>query len=280
MTTVLVFLSGCRAIGGCDSADDAEATPAREPKKKGAKRRRRRARSASATATASTLATALPTALPTAFPTAMAIPTATASAVVTTTVEPSGPHPGLLDPSRANMRAPATFQVRFETTKGPIHLTCHRSWAPHGADRFYSLVKIGFFRDVALFRVMRNFIVQWGIHGDPKVSEAWRRAELPVDKATQSNRRGTLAFAMASKPTTRTTQLFINLQDNARLDKRGHAPLCIVSDGMNVVEAFHAGYGSKLDVQQDAIRSGGNAYLRGAWPKLDYITAATVLGGP
>jgi peptidyl-prolyl cis-trans isomerase A (cyclophilin A) len=189
-------------------------------------------------------------------------------------------HPGLLDPAQASMRAPAEFTVRYDTTKGPITFVCHRKWAPFGADRIYALVKIGFFRDVALYRVKPGFVVQWGIHGDPAVNAAWKKATLPVDPVVATNKRGTISFAMASKPTTRSTQLFINTGDNRRLDSLGFAPVCEIESGMAVVDGLFSGHGEKVTSKQARIMAEGNAYLRREWPGLDYIASATVLGSP
>ena len=153
---------------------------------------------------------------------------------------------GLLDPSKASETAPDTFKVKFETTKGAFTVQVNRKWAPLGADRFYNLVKVGFFSEVAFFRAISGFMVQFGIHGDPKVAAAWRPARIkddPVDSKVASNTRGKLTFAMAG-PDTRTSQLFINYSDrNARLDGMGFPPIGEVIEGMSVVDSLHTGYG-------------------------------------
>jgi len=191
---------------------------------------------------------------------------------------PRSTHPAMTDPSKATTQAPDAFKAKFETTKGDFVLDCTRAWAPHGVDRFYNLVRIGFFDDVALFRVVKGFVVQWGIHGDPKVSAAWQRANIPPDPPKQSNTRGMVTFAMGGSPDTRSTQLFINYGDNANLDAMGFAPICKVSEGMDVADSFYSGYGERITSMQGAIAMGGNAYLAKSWPKLDYIKTANIVG--
>ncbi len=191
---------------------------------------------------------------------------------------PQSTHPAMTDPSKATEKAPETFQARFVTTKGDVVFDCTRAWAPNGVDRFYNLVKIGFFDDVALFRVAKGFVVQWGIHGDPKVNVAWREANLPEDKPTQSNTEGMLTYAMAGSPDTRSTQLFINYGDNSSLDAQGFAPICKVSQGMDVAKSFNGEYGERVTNMQGNIQSQGNAYLHEKWPNLDYIKTASIVG--
>lgn len=191
---------------------------------------------------------------------------------------PQSTHPAMTDPSKATEKAPDKFQAKFETTKGDVVFECARDWAPNGVDRFYNLVKIGFFDDVALFRVAKGFVVQWGIHGDPKVSAAWRNANLPPDPPKQSNTRGTLTYAMAGSPDTRSTQLFINYGDNSSLDAQGFAPICKVTTGMDIAESFYGGYGERVTGKQGQIQTQGNAYLKEQWPELDYIKTATIVG--
>lgn len=192
---------------------------------------------------------------------------------------PQSTHPAMKDPSKATEKAPETFRAKFTTTKGDIVFECTRSWAPNGVDRFYNLVKIGFFDDVALFRVAKGFVVQWGIHGDPEVSKVWRDANLPPDPVVQSNKRGMLTYAMAGRPDTRSTQLFINYGDNASLDGQGFAPLCKVVEGMETADAFNGEYAERVTGMQGEIQSKGNAYLREKWPNLDYIKTAVIAGG-
>jgi peptidyl-prolyl cis-trans isomerase A (cyclophilin A) len=189
------------------------------------------------------------------------------------------PSPALLDPSLANEQAPASYRAKFDTTKGAILFECTREWAPYGADRFYNLVKIGFFDNVAFFRVVKGFVTQWGIHGDPAVAKAWEKARLAPDPVKESNQRGTLTFAMAGRPDTRTTQVFLNFGNNARLDGMGFAPLCKVVEGMDVADALFAEYGEQVTSKQGEITAKGNAYLKDAWPNLDYVKSATIVGG-
>lgn len=191
---------------------------------------------------------------------------------------PQSNHPAMLDPSKATEKAPETFRAKFETTKGDIVFECTRAWAPNGVDRFYNLVKIGFYDDVALFRVAKGFVVQWGIHGNPKVSAAWQRANIPPDPVKQSNTRGMLTYAMAGRPDTRSTQVFINYADNKSLDSQGFAPICKVVEGMAVADSFYSGYGEAVTEEQGPITMQGNAYLKEKWPNLDYIKTATIVG--
>jgi len=199
--------------------------------------------------------------------------------VATTSAFAQSKHPAMTDPSKASDKAPDTFRAKFTTTKGDIVFECTRAWAPNGVDRFYNLVKIGFFDDVAFFRVAKSFVVQWGIHGDPKVSAAWREANLAPDPVVESNMRGMLTYAMAGRPDTRSTQLFINYKDNVSLDKQGFAPICKVVEGMETADAFYGDYAERVTGMQGEIQEKGNAYLKEKWPNLDYIKTATIVGG-
>ncbi len=176
-----------------------------------------------------------------------------------------------------NEEAPAQFRVKFETTQGPVVIEVVREWAPLGADRFYNLVKTGYFDDNAFFRVIPGFIVQFGINGDPEVSNKWQKANIQDDKVKKSNRRGYLTFA-TSGPNTRTAQMFINLTNNPRLDGMGFAPIGHVVDGMDALDSLYSGYGEGAPrgrgPAQDRIYSEGNPYLKQNFPKLDYITSA------
>ncbi len=179
-----------------------------------------------------------------------------------------------------NLTAPATFKAKFETTKGDVVIEVHRDWAPNGADRFYSLVKAGFFDDVRFFRVIDGFMAQFGIHGDPKVSAAWREKKMADDPVKSSNKRGFLTYAMAG-PNTRTTQLFINYGDNARLDAAGFPPFGQVVTGMDVMDKIYSGYGegapNGMGPEQGRLQAEGNEYLKKEFPKLDYIKNATLV---
>lgn len=186
-------------------------------------------------------------------------------------------HPAMQDPAKANETAPATFTAKFETTKGDIEFECTRDWAPHGVDRFYNLAKIGFFNDVAFFRVIKGFMAQFGIHGNPDVSKKWKSANLKVDPVKQSNTKGMLTYAMAGSPTTRSTQLYINYGNNARLDAQGFAPICKVSKGMDIAEKLYNEYADKPSSHQGDIQEKGNAYLKEAWPELDYIVKSSIV---
>ncbi len=186
----------------------------------------------------------------------------------------------LKDPSKLTEKAPETFKVNFDTTKGDFTLEVTRAWAPLGADRFYNLVKSGFFTDVAFFRVIEGFMVQFGIHGDPAVAAAWRPARIQDDPVKESNKPGYISYAMAG-PNTRTTQLFINYGDNARLDGMGFAPFGKVVEGMDVVNSIYSGYGegapSGMGPDQGMVQTKGNTYLKADFPKMDYIKSARLL---
>lgn len=190
------------------------------------------------------------------------------------------PNPALLNPAQANAKAPEQFKVKFETTKGAIVVEVNRAWAPRGVDRFYNLVKIGYFNDVAFFRVIDGFMAQFGIHGDPKVNEKWEPARISDDPVKESNVRGAISFATGG-PNTRTTQLFINYGDNSQLDHSGFAPFAKVIEGMEVVAALYKGYGEGAPQgrgpSQQLTQSQGNSYLRTQFPKLDYIKRASVV---
>lgn len=171
-------------------------------------------------------------------------------------------------------QAPDTYQVRFDTSAGPFVVSVKRELAPRGADRFYRLVKDGYYDDLRVFRVVDGFVAQFGMAGDPQVNAKWRDATFPDDAVKSSNKKGTLTFA-TSGPDSRTTQLFINLADNERLDRMGFAPFGEVSEGMDVVTKFYSGYGEAP--QQPRIAAQGNRYLDAQFPKLTKITSARVV---
>jgi peptidyl-prolyl cis-trans isomerase A (cyclophilin A) len=186
----------------------------------------------------------------------------------------------LKDPAALKETASATYKVTFDTSAGSFVVEVHRDWAPHGADRFYNLVKNGFYDNARFFRVISNFMVQFGISGDPAVSAVWRNARIPVDPVKQSNKRGFITYAMGGSPDTRTTQVFINFQNNANLDGLGFAPFGEVVSGMAVVDKLHSGYGEGAPrgkgPDQGRIQTEGNAYLMKDFSNLDYIKKASV----
>ena len=181
----------------------------------------------------------------------------------------------LKNPAALKDVAPAEYRAMFDTSAGPFVVLVHRDWAPKGADRFYNLVKYGFFDNARFFRVVRNFMVQFGINGDPAVQDPWRTANLTDEPAKQSNKRGAITFATAG-PNSRTTQVFINFKDNGFLDAQGFTPFGEIVSGMEVVDKINAEYGEQPD--QGLIQRQGNAYLNKAFPKLDYIKKATIEG--
>jgi len=181
----------------------------------------------------------------------------------------------LMDPAQLKETAPAKFQVKFETSKGEFIVEVTRAWAPNGADRFYNLVKNGYYDGCRFFRVVENFMVQFGINGDPKVNAVWKSAQINDDPVKQTNMRGYVTYAKTNAPNSRTTQLFINFKDNSPLDNQGFAPFGAVSKGMAVVEAINSKNGEKPD--QSRIQAEGNTYLEKAFPSLDYIKTATIV---
>jgi peptidyl-prolyl cis-trans isomerase A (cyclophilin A) len=185
----------------------------------------------------------------------------------------------LANPASLTAQAPAIYKVKFDTSKGAFVLEVHRDWAPNGADRFYNLVKNGFYDGDRFFRVISGFMVQFGINGNPKIAARWEDANIPDDPATQSNQPGYITFATRG-PNTRTTQVFINYGNNRSLDNQGFAPFGRVISGMPVVNALYSDYGEGAPQgegpSQGLIQSQGNAYLIKQFPKLDYIKKATI----
>lgn len=180
----------------------------------------------------------------------------------------------LLNPASLHATAPADFKAEFGTTKGNFVVEVHRDWAPMGADRFYNLVRGGFFTNAAFFRVVPNFMVQFGLNANAAVNGAWRNANLRDDPVKQSNKRGYITFATAG-PNTRTTQLFINFKDNGFLDSQGFAPFGEVVEGMDVVDKINSQYGETPD--QGAIQSQGDAYISKNFPNIDKIKSARIV---
>jgi peptidyl-prolyl cis-trans isomerase A (cyclophilin A) len=187
---------------------------------------------------------------------------------------------GLGNPAALKEQAPAIYKVQFDTSKGSFVIEVHRDWAPIGADRFYNLVKNGFYDDARFFRVVEGFMVQFGVNGDPKVSATWRNARMKDDPVRISNKRTFVTFATAG-PNTRTTQVFINFGDNSNLDGQGFAPFGQVVSGMKVVDSLYNGYGEGAPQgrgpDQGRVQSEENAYLASAFPNLDYIKKATIV---
>ena len=189
----------------------------------------------------------------------------------------------LLSPDDASMnqRAPEVVHVRLETTKGIIRLELHRSWSPHGVDRFYNLVRHGFYDQAPVFRVRAGMWAQFGINGDPKIAQVWRNRTIPDDPRVESNVRGTVAFAFKD-PNGRSTQVFINLRDNsANHDKEPFVPIAKIVAGMEVADALYSGYGEQSGGgirggKQDPLFAGGNKFLKEKFPLLDYIVKASV----
>jgi peptidyl-prolyl cis-trans isomerase A (cyclophilin A) len=185
----------------------------------------------------------------------------------------------LANPASLNEKAPAVYKVKLDTSKGAAVIEVRRDWAPNGADRFYNLVKNGFYDDTRFFRVISNFMVQFGINGDPAVSAPWRTATIKDDPVKQSNTRGMITFA-TSGANSRTSQVFINFADNSPLDGQGFSPFGKVISGMNVIDALYSGYGEGAPrgrgTDQGRIQRDGNAYLAKDFPNLDYVKKATI----
>jgi peptidyl-prolyl cis-trans isomerase A (cyclophilin A) len=178
-------------------------------------------------------------------------------------------------------KAPEVYRVEFDTTRGKFVVEVNRAWSPRGADRFHELVNASFYDQGRFFRYVRNFIVQFGLNGDPKINQLWSTRRIPDDPVKHANERGTLAFAK-SDVNTRTTQVFINLKDNsAVLDSQGFSPFGRVVEGMEVVDGLYSSYGEGPPrgngPDQSMIHTEGNAYLARQFPRLDYIKIARVM---
>jgi len=198
----------------------------------------------------------------------------------TTAAKPAATYDrALLNPALLKDKAPDTYQVKFDTTRGEFTITITRAWSPLGADRFYNLVKHHYFDNARFFRVLPGFVVQFGLNANPAVTAVWKKATIKDDPRNQSNKPGTLVFATAG-PNTRTTQLFINLNDNgSSLDSQGFTPFGQVDgDGMKVVGMLYDQYGDTAGMDQENITKGGEKYLATKWPKLDTIKSATLIG--
>ena len=180
----------------------------------------------------------------------------------------------LKNPSALKERAPAVYKVKFDTSAGVFEVEVHADWAPNGADRFYNLVKNGYYDGCRFFRVVTGFMVQFGINGDPATQRNWVDATIPDEPVKQGNGRGLITFAKSAAPNSRTTQVFINFKDNSFLNRQGFSPFGRVIGGMEVVDKVYSGYGEQPE--QGRIQAEGNTYLTKAFPKLDYIKKATI----
>ncbi|MEN8137766.1 MAG: peptidylprolyl isomerase [Bacteroidota bacterium] len=181
------------------------------------------------------------------------------------------------------IESPEYFRARFETSQGNFEIESRKEWSPRAVERLYQLIKSGYYTDIALFRVIPNYIAQFGIHNDSTVNHAWEKFSLPDEPLKKENLKGTISFARGGKES-RSTQLFINLNNNSpRLDTisfmgvKGFPVVAQITSGMEVVEMFYEGYGSELDDKQDSINKYGNKYLRKNYPKLDYINKAYII---
>jgi cyclophilin family peptidyl-prolyl cis-trans isomerase len=184
----------------------------------------------------------------------------------------------LLTPAALTAKAPALFKAKFDTSKGAFTVEVHRDWAPLGADRFYNMVTNGFFSGVRFFRVIPNFMAQFGINGNPAVTAAWNKIDLKDDPPNkQSNTRGFITYGTTGRPDSRGTQVFINYKDNAFLDAQGFVPFGQVVEGMDIVDMLNAEYGSGPQNAQGRISAEGNKFLIASYPKLDFIKTATVV---
>lgn len=199
----------------------------------------------------------------------------------------------LMNPAEAKEQAPAAFKINFDSSAGLFVVEMHRDWAPFGVDRVYNLVKRGFYDECRFFRVIPDYIVQFGVSGEPEIHNVWRLARIPDDPANkprplggpsstgQSNKKSYLAFVQPAGVDRRTTQLLINLVDNPGLDRQGVAPLGQVVSGMDVVEKIHSGYGELTPTgkgpELNRLFAEGNAYLAKEFPRMDYIKTATIV---
>jgi peptidyl-prolyl cis-trans isomerase A (cyclophilin A) len=203
-----------------------------------------------------------------------------ASLLLALTVAAPAYSQSLGNPAALKEQAPPVYKVEFETSKGPFVVEVHRDWAPNGAERFYNLVKNGFYDNTRFFRVIEGFMAQFGVNGDPKVSAVWRESRIKDDPVKVSNKRTFVTFATAG-PNTRTTQIFISYGDNSNLDSQGFSPFGQVVSGMKVVDSLYSGYGEGAPggrgPNQTRVQSEGNAYLASSFPNLDYVKKATIV---
>jgi peptidyl-prolyl cis-trans isomerase A (cyclophilin A) len=195
--------------------------------------------------------------------------------MVASTLVAAGPEK-LTEPAKLKAKAPDAFKAKFETTQGTFIIEVHRDWAPNGADRFYNLVKNGYYDGEKFYRVVPGFVVQWGIHGDPSIAGKWMHSVIPDDPVKETNKRGFVTYTQSGQPNTRSVQLFINLGDNSRLDSMGFAPIGKVIEGMDVVDKLYGGYADGLTKLQGRIAEEGNAFLEKNYPQLDAIKKAVI----
>ncbi|TNE86613.1 MAG: peptidylprolyl isomerase [Deltaproteobacteria bacterium] len=208
-------------------------------------------------------------------------PVAVDTETLTPTPLPAGAHPALTDPNQANETAPDVFKAKFQTNEGDFVVEVRREWSPIGADRFYNLVKIGYFDDTRPFRNIGEFMVQFGIHGSAPVNDVWKEARIKDEPVVLENRRGVITFAKCGAPNCRSTQLFINHKDNLMLDRQGFSGFGRIVEGMDVVDKLYPCYGEGAPrgkgPRQDLIQTYGNAYLDAGWPLLSKIEKATIV---
>jgi peptidyl-prolyl cis-trans isomerase A (cyclophilin A) len=187
----------------------------------------------------------------------------------------------LLEPTTKYDQAPAEFKIQFETTKGNFTVRMVRDWSPRGVDHLHHLVSSGYYTDIAFFRAIEGFMVQFGMHGDPKINGLWADTNIQDEPVKVSNKRGYMSFAKSNAPNSRSTQLFINLVDNSNLDGYGFSPIGEVIEGMSVVDSIYMGYGEGAPrgrgPSQGLINQQGNAYLKSQFPNLDYIKTAKIM---
>jgi peptidyl-prolyl cis-trans isomerase A (cyclophilin A) len=188
------------------------------------------------------------------------------------------PHPAMADPSLANKKAPDEFKVKFQTTKGDFVVKVTRAWSPNGADRFYNMVDIGYYNDIVIFRAIDGFMFQFGIHGDPAVNSKWSEANFKDDpNAGVSNKPGYLSFAKSGRPNSRSTQIFVNLGNNANLDGMNFTPFAQIVEGADVVMKINTEYGENARDVQGNFQAEGNKYILKKYPKLDIIKSVSFL---
>lgn len=205
---------------------------------------------------------------------------------VTPLTLPDSADPALTDPTKATATAPEKFKVKFTTSAGDFTIEAYRPWSPTGVDRFYNLVKMGYFDGNKFFRAVDGFMIQFGITGYPEVNAAWSQARIKDDPVAFTNKRGTVTFAKCGRPDCRSTQLFINTTDrNTFLDSQGFAPFGVIVDGMENVDKINTCYGDmgrpgdpkNKGPNQGLIQQLGNAYLDAGWPELDGIVKAEIV---